>query len=417
MPKPRVNGVATPRTSPECGYRKQACVNVVSMLSVPSQAPAKLTNEEVQGTLRSTAVSAGPLGLRPVLLMTLACYFVYLLTIWRLTDYWEFVRAFGDNTPYVTITAAIEHWNFSQLHVKLFWGLPYAAAVVSSVTHLTNLKALVAISILASLAAMTLSYKLWGGWVTIAFIILSREWLERSLLGGAEPLFLALLFAAFLAARKEKWALAALLVSLSTVVRPMGVFGLAGLAVALLVRRDYRRLAVATAIGLAIGALYILPLKLYVGDSLANVKGYNHADWHSNSPVTFPFVAMVHDIHTGSATKLNLARTAVWILFILLSSLLMAKSGALREYARSQPVEAMFWGLYLVFLFTYNSSWARAEFPRFAIPLVPFSAFALEQWIPRNYRLLFVVGLLAAVLSAAETVGITNAIHLLRQAL
>jgi len=372
---------------------------------------------EVREAQQSTAVSEGRIGLRPVILMTIACYVVYLFTIWCLTDYWEFVRTFGYNTPYVTVTAAIENWNFAQLHVKLFWGLPYAVAVVSSITHLPNLMALVATSILASLAAMTLSYKLWGSWVTMAFIILSREWLERSLLGGAEPLYLALLFAAFVAARKEKWALAALLASLATVVRPMGVFGLAGIGVALLVRRNYRRLAVAIAIGLGIGALYILPLKLYVGDSLANVKGYNHADWNSNSPVTFPFVAMAHDILAGDGTKLNLGRTAVWILFILLSALLMAKSGALREYARSHPVEAMFWGLYLVFLFTYNSTWARAEFPRFAIPLVPFSAFALEQWIPRNYWLLFVVGLLAAVLSAEETVGIMNAVHLLRQAL
>jgi hypothetical protein len=355
--------------------------------------------------------------IRRVLLMAIACYLTYLLVVSLFVDYREFIRTFGDNSPYVTITSAIEHWNFANLRIKLFWGLPYAVAALSSVTRLSNLNALVAISMLASVITVMLAYKLWGGWVAMTFVIVSREWLERSLLGGAEPLFLVLLFAGFLAAREEKWPLAALLTSLATVVRPMGIFGLMGIGTALLVRRDYRKFAVATTIGLSIGLLYILPLKLYFGDSMANARGYDHADWNSNSPVTFPFVAMVHDILTGSATKLNLARTAVWILFILLSSLLMAKSGALREYARSHPVEAMFWALYLVFLFTYNSSWARAEFPRFAIPLVPFSAFALERWIPRNYWLLFVVGLLSAALSAAETVGITNAIHQLRQAL
>ena len=126
---------------------------------------------------------------RRVMLMMIVCYFAYLLIVSRLVDYREFLRTFGDNTPYVTITSAIEHWNFAQLHVKLFWGLPYAVAVLSSVTRLSNLSSLVVISILASSIAMTLAYRLWGGWVAMAFLILSREWLERSLLGGAEPLF------------------------------------------------------------------------------------------------------------------------------------------------------------------------------------------------------------------------------------
>src|SRR6202012_1442382 len=98
----------------------------------------------------------------------------------------------------------------------------------------------------------------------------------------------------------------------------------------------------------------------------------------------FPFAAIVHNALAGNATKLNLARTGVWIVFILFSAIMMAKSG-LREYAKNNPAGAAFWGLYLIFLFTYNSPWARDQFPRFAIPLVPFSAFALKRWIPRSY--------------------------------
>ncbi|HKD02833.1 MAG TPA: glycosyltransferase 87 family protein [Terriglobales bacterium] len=218
-----------------------------------------------------------------VLLMAIVCYLVYLFTIACLANYRKLMWGFGDNSPYVRIASAIEHWSFADLHIKLFWGLPYTMAAVSSVTRLSNLTALLAISRVASLVTIALAFRLWGGWVTLAFVILSREWLERSLLGGAEPLFLALLFAGFLAARKERWNVAALLASLATVVRPTGVFGLAGSGLALLLRREYRKFALASTIGLGIGLLYILPLKLYFGDPMANVKGYGHADWNSNS--------------------------------------------------------------------------------------------------------------------------------------
>jgi len=388
------------------------------MLSERSQVPTNPAERPRQAASSPVLVShSDQLNFRRVLLMTIVCYLVYAVTIALLANYREIVWSFGDNSPYVRIATAIEHWNFADLHVKLFWGLPYTMAGVSSVTRLSNLNALLAISILASLVTIALAFRLWGGWVTLAFVILSREWLERSLLGGAEPMFLALLFAAFLTARKEKWKVAALLASLATVVRPMGVFGLAGIGFALLLRREYAKFLWASSIGLGIGLLYILPLKLYFGDPMANVKGYDHADWNSNSPITFPFAAIVRNALAGGSTRLNLARTLVWIVFILVAAALMVKSGRFRAYAQSRPMEATFWALYLLFLFTYNSSWAWGEFPRFAIPLIPFSAYAVERWIPRAYWLLFALGVFAAVLSAAETLGIVSTLGRLRHVL
>jgi hypothetical protein len=384
--------------------------------SCPSPSPVEPNGAPALARPKST-VAVGDLGLNRVLLLTIACYLVYLFTLSHLINYGEFVRGYGDNAPYVKISTAIEHWNFSHLEVKLFWGLPYAVAALSSVARASNLNTLIGISVVASLIAIAFAYKLWGGWVAVAFVILSREWLERSLLGGAEPLFLALLLGAFLAARKEKWAPAALLASLATVVRPMGIFALAGIALALLRRKDYRNLLWATAIGLVIGGLYVLPLKLHFGNSLANVRGYDQEDWNSQSPIGIPFVAIIRDALAGNITKLNLARCTLWIILILVSACAMLRATRLKDYGRRFPVELTFCALYFLFLFTYNSRFARIEFPRFAIPIIPFSIFALEKWIPRNYWLLFALGAAAAVLSAGETVGIVNAIGLVRKAL
>jgi len=119
----------------------------------------------------------------------------------------------------------------------------------------------------------------------------------------------------------------------------------------------------------------------------------------------------------GRATKLNLARTGLWIVVILVSAAVILGKKSLREYLRMFPVEGAFFAFYLFLLFTYNSYWARAEFPRFAIPIVPFVILGLLPWIPKDRRLLWAFGLLSAALSAVETVGFVYSIEIIRKAL
>ena len=352
-----------------------------------------------------------------ILLLVVFCYSFYLLVLSLLINYWTEVGPFGDNQPYEQIASAIRHWDFSQLHPKLFWGLPYAMAVLSKATGASDLKSLLFISMVSSLIAILIAYRLWGGWVAGFFAVASREWMERSLLGGAEPLFLACIFGAFLAARKERWLLASLLASLATIVRPMGIFALVGIGLALLARRDVRQLLAAGLIGATIGLLYVLPLRLYLGTPLANVKGYDKADWTGGMPLTIPLVAIVKDALAGRATRLNLARTGLWIVVILVSTVVILSKKSLREYLRKFPVEGSFFTLYLLLLFTYNSYWARAEFPRFAIPIVPFVILGLLPWIPKDRRLLWAFGLFSAALSAVETVGFVQTMEKIRSAL
>src|ERR1017187_4609850 len=230
-----------------------------------------MTSESVQIeaapalTVRGKDVSAEP-SRGQVLLLVVFCYSFYLVVLSLFSNYWEVVGPFGDNRPYAQISSAIRHWDFSQLHPKLFWGLPYAMALLSKATGASDLKSLLFISMVCSLVSIFVAYKLWGGWVAGFFAVASREWMERSLLGGAEPLFLACIFGAFVAARKERWLLASLLASLATIVRPMGIFALVGIGIALLVKRDFRRFIAAVLIGATIGLLYILPLLLYLGN-------------------------------------------------------------------------------------------------------------------------------------------------------
>jgi len=120
---------------------------------------------------------------------------------------------------------------------------------------------------------------------------LNFDWIQRSFLGGSEPLFVLLILASLLFARKESWKTASLLASLATVVRPIGIPLLLALGVVLLARQQYKMLAASMAVSIVIGCLYVLPLWVYFGDPLATYHGY-HGDWNSRSPLGFPFRAL-----------------------------------------------------------------------------------------------------------------------------
>ncbi len=227
-----------------------------------------------------------PPSLAQVLGIVLASYLVFLVFLhFAGGSYWSLVGGkFGDNPDYLEAASAIRHWQISGVNVKQFWGLSYAMACVSMMTGVSDTTALVAVCGGSSLVSVAICYWLWGGWIAAFFALLSLDWLQRSLLGGAEPLFMALLLGAFLALRRERWVAAAILASLATVVRPFGVFALLGLGIHLLYRRRFRDCAVATGIGLVIGGLYTWPLKHYLGNPFANVALYQTNDWHGRLP-------------------------------------------------------------------------------------------------------------------------------------
>jgi hypothetical protein len=274
------------------------------------------------------------------------------------------------------------------------------------------------ISGIASFVAVALAWRLWGGWIAGFFAILNFDWLQRSYLGGSEPLFVALLFGSFLAVRKERWLVAALLASLATVVRPLGAFALAGIGVALLLRRNYRMLLLAILIGAMVGALYTLPLTLYFGDPLATVHSYHSPQWRGGWLFGFPFYAIIKGTLTEPSPVTNLILSFAWILFVLVATIVMARSATFRQYARSHLVETVFLVPYLWTLFTYNyPHWARGNFARFAIPIIPFVLLALYRWIPKDRRVLWALGVVSSILAAASAIGINNIAQILRRAI
>lgn len=353
---------------------------------------------------------------KEVFCLALLAVFVFALFISLFQNYFAKVDNFGDTLGYMSVASAIRHWDFHGVVIKHFWGLPYAMAALSKLTGLSDRTALLFFSLAPSLLAVVLARRLWDGWIAGYFALLNFDWLQRSCLGGSEPLFVCLLFASFVAAGQRRWLLASLLASLATIVRPLGLFALVGIGLTLLWQRDFRKFAATTSIGLVVGALYAIPLATYFGDSLATVNSYHSKEWQGGWLFGFPFYAIIKGTLIYPAPLTNLVLSFGWIFLVLGAVVAMAKSSKFRAYCRKHTVEAVFLVPYLWCLFTYNYPyWARGSFARFAIPILPFVLLALYRWFPKDRRILWGLAVVSPALAAASALGVVNVVHILQR--
>jgi Gpi18-like mannosyltransferase len=346
------------------------------------------------------------------LLMLATTFVLHFWTVCRVRSFWTIAATWPDNPSYINIATVIRNWHFSGGDMPHhFWGFPYLIALVSKLFSIPELMAVVVISLLGSFTACLLVHRLYGGWVATTFVFINYEWIILSVEGSSEPLFMCLLFASFLAARSNRWNLAALLASFATTVRPVGVLALLAFAIVLAGRRYYRQLAVITLIGLVIGILYMVPLWIIVGRPFANFTGYS-PDWgHHGWPITYPFGVLVPAYLTAifSGTRwYTLVFLAAWPVFALVSTLKIWGPGKRQNFLAPYPAEALFATIYVSFFLSYPYTGVIWYFSRFLIPVLPLLLFSLRDWIPKDRRVLWAATVLSALLSSAAMVGLRN---------
>lgn len=346
--------------------------------------------------------------LKEVVLLSSVASLLFVGTILYFRNYRSVVEGFGDSASYEAVVSAIRHWRFHGLQVKQFWGYPYVCAAFASLTGLSDLVSLLLISSTCCFISVFLAYRLWGGWVASFFAILNFDWMQRSLLGGAEPLAVALIFAAFAFVRKERYLPAVLLAALSTVVRPLGVLCLIAIGLNLIFKREYKKFAYAVMIGLLIGGLYCLPFALYFHDSLATVHSYV-----GERPLFgVPFYAIVEGTIRYQAPTTSLALSFCWIGTAVSAIVLMLCRPDFRAYAREFPVESLFAISYIIVILCYNYPvFARSNFSRFLIPALPIVFVAVAEWMPRDRRVIWALGVVMPVLAASSALGIRNVLR------
>jgi hypothetical protein len=368
---------------------------------------------EIQGlTGQSPSGGSGVSSTKQLSAREVVCWWIAVFII--CITFVALVAPFPTDGNYSLISAAIRHRDFKHLpddQPREFWGISYASALISSITRVSDPVALVALGFCSSVIAVLICYRLWGGTVAIWFALVNWWWLDSTVFGGSEPPFMALLLGSFLAVRKERWMLGALLASLATIVRPVGILALVAIAVVLLVRRDIREFIGSAAIGLAVGISYAIPMILIYGDPFAGVRSYQHQDWASALPVSIPFLPLIKGVQATAVTMRLPLKVLVgsWLVLTVAGLLQMILDKSFREYARQHRVEAIFACLYAILLVSYNANfWAWQHFPRFAIPLLPFLLLASLRHLSTNKTLLCGIAVASIVCVVLPRAGIEN---------
>lgn len=356
--------------------------------------------------------SNGP-SVQELILLWLAAALFFLIAIHHFRSYLQLVANFGDNERYAAAASAIRRWDFTNLQVKQFWGFPYLISAFSF-AGLSMQWSLLLICFASSLASVLLVRNLWGPWIAAYFAFLNFTWLQVSFLGGAEPLFVLLLLGSFFFGRRRHWVASSALAALATLVRPLGALALLGIGLSLLWRREYKKAFFATLIASVIGGVYLLPFWLYYHDALYQFHRYRQADWQGGSSISWPFHAIASSFLHNREPFTNEIFTAAWIAFAAAGLALMLQKryrgkmgGGMNEY--------VFACSYLLFLFCYSSvHWARAEFPRFAIAVLPFLLLAFERWLPKSRSAVYALAGVSTLLGACSAIGIRNVLAGLR---
>jgi hypothetical protein len=366
---------------------------------------------------RTTSARASP-SCRELLILTLLSGAVLWTTLFFLHRSRGVVLEAGDNDAYLTVANAIRHWDFDHVLIQHFMGYPYAIAFVSLVFHVPTLFALWIISVASSLVSVLLAARLFGTTTAGYFALTNFAWLQLSFLGGSEPLAVALGLGAFLLFRRDRISLAALAGSLAVTVRPLMIFVLVGIGLVLLFRKRYAAFFVALGTGVAVALAYMLPLARYFGDPLLTVHSYSMRDYGAAKVAGphghlfgWPFHGIVAGTILYPAPWTNLVLSFFWIGLVLVGVGFMF-SESFREYAKTHPAEAIFCGLYLLTVFSYDYLiWARSNFIRFAIPALPFVLFALLRILPKDRRVLWCLSVVSPILAAFSAVGVRNVLR------
>ena len=297
--------------------------------------------------------------------------------------YLDRVQEFPDMASYAEAATAMRHWHLSGIPARQFWGYADAGALLSVLLPGVPMRGvLVIVSTISGCVAVALAHRLWGGWIAVYLTAVGWQWVQREAFGGSEPLFMALVLAAFWANRNAHWRRAVLWAALATIVRPIGIFALG----AVLVRRKPTEVLLGLGIAAIVVGLYGVPLA-FTGDVLGNIHWY--APQMTGGTVWGTLIA-------GEVSPMRDILVVGAITVVL-----MAPFVVFAGEQKGRWVENLFALGTSCFLITLNCQPCAWAFPRFAIVSIPFALIVMRQWLPRDDRVVCVLSIVSALIAAA----------------
>ncbi len=336
--------------------------------------------------------------------------FYFLLNLGLDKEFWKFQEHFGDNGQYGLVAKSIRMFDVTVLDgfYKHFWGLPLIVAIGSALLNIAEQYVILLISLICGFGTYWIINVRWGRWVALWFMIVNIDWIQRCLLGGAEPIFLFLILSGFLLF-KNKYTFSIALLAIAMTVRPLGFFAVCAALVVKLYDKRYKEFCKGITIAITIGCAYLLLIYVATGNPFANFQTYQSLDWNNSLPIHIPLMNLFGSFFHNSYSVSTFLKVIVWVILLIYVMLLQIYKKSIRSSLwESNSLDLIFFWLYGIFLFSYNSDkWAWVTFPRFILPVLPFIFYVLRRNLLKSRAVCFFVGIAMAVLAALSTVGVS----------
>ncbi len=245
--------------------------------------------------------------------------------------------------------------------------------------------AMILATLISSMAATCLFYQLLKEWrlvksplwTAVLFCFVPARWLLSHSIGSSEPLFFCLIFAVFLAHRRQKHLWTFVCLSLAAICRPPGVLLVGTVGIFYLMERRWKLFFL-----LPITLLSLIGLFAYhyvvLGDFLASfhvhsTMGFVSSATNQSSVNPYPLA-----IYRFYAARPNFHSTEVYLLLYVLSLI-----GVLALWKQKQLfIFSLIYFVFVCFLFNYDLS-------RFLLPIMPFTILIAfdEIFSRRSFRI------------------------------
>lgn len=348
----------------------------------------------------------------------IAFILTHLIILIASKHYWTVLEQFGDNGPYSTISTAFYNADLSYMKgfYKHFWGLPFLMTLVRWPTGMNENFVIVLLSLLFSSLSLYYVSKLYSISTAFIFAFFSIDWIQRSFLGGAEPLFIALTFSSlYLYSQNNNSTSDTLkyssLAALSCLVRPVGIFLLISIGLDQIHRREFKKLSISVCSSLIIGGIYLAIVYQLTGSAFAHFQTYHETDWNSSSPLALPFVNLFKSFMALNFPLLNTVKVSLWVILSSLTAIMMIFNAGFKAYFQNHKVQLYYFLLHFLFVVSYNSTeWAWSQLPRFIVPILPIIACLISRYLRFEKYLLPALYLLGTTLASLSAISIYEVI-------
>lgn len=360
---------------------------------------------------------------------SLLSYFLTFITIFIFVKFnsFDLERSFlqyilnevHDNRGYFKMANNLLNMNFEDIDYRPF-GLSIILAGVKLITGLPYPVIMLLINFFCFIFSIYLISIIFNLNTSIWFLILGYEFSIITILGGSEILFILLSLISFYNFKKQNFFFAFFYSSLLIFVRPWGI-AISTTYFIYLFMKNKKLFNFHFGIFLVLFIIYIfLSYKFYENKLIFQVYAHDYNISTGLYFLNYPFYSIYYSLSNlnnieipllNSVTIFNIIKILFFVIFSIFSIFILLKNYKKNFSNDLISIISIYTLFYFLLLIHYNSYWVYIEYPRFLLPILPFSIFFIGKYLPNKKFVQLTLIIFSSIFFGISAVGVKRYIE------